>query len=172
MTNAATHPQHPNGKPDIGDDDIVSANQLGPHLGCSRQNIGRLVAEGILTARADGRFNQSACRLALLKHLRAGFRGGVGQSDANVEHTRAKTAMLQSKLAEREGQMITLEASNYAMEKMIGLFLTGLGGFPAKIGDRDMLLRRRVDAAIFDLRTALGKELARIADERDPKEPE
>ena len=53
------------------------------------------------------------------------------------------------------------------MERLIGLFLTGLSGFAARCGGRDLVVRRTIDKAVFDLR--LSEACSKIADERgDP----
>ena len=41
-------------------DDIVTANSLATHLGCTRQNIARLTAEAMIEQRSDGHFDQTA----------------------------------------------------------------------------------------------------------------
>ena len=51
-------------------DDIVTANSLATHLGCTRQNIARLTAEAIIEQRSDGHYDQTASRLRYIKHLR------------------------------------------------------------------------------------------------------
>jgi uncharacterized protein YdbL (DUF1318 family) len=38
--------------------DLVRGNALATHLGCTRQNVARLAAEGIIERRADGRYDQ------------------------------------------------------------------------------------------------------------------
>ena len=57
-------------KRDKLDDDDVTTNTLATHLGCTRQNIARLVAEAIIEQRSDGCFDQTASRLKYIKHLR------------------------------------------------------------------------------------------------------
>ena len=55
-------------------DDIVTANRLATHLGCTRQNIARLTAEAIIEQRSDGHYDQTASRLRYIKHLRSEHR--------------------------------------------------------------------------------------------------
>ena len=52
-------------------DDVVTANSLATHLGCTRQNIARLTAEAIIEQRSDGHFDQTASRLKYIRHLRS-----------------------------------------------------------------------------------------------------
>ena len=55
-------------------DDIVSANGLATHLGCTRQNIARLTAEAVIEQRSDGCYDQTASRLKYIRHLRSEHR--------------------------------------------------------------------------------------------------
>jgi hypothetical protein len=155
--------------PESGHDDgvFVSPAALARHLCCTRTYVMDLVDQRVLERRrADGKLDQDKARADYIAHLRKGR--STAKSAADAEHVIAKTRMLESRLAEREKRMIRTEDAAFDTERLIGLFLTHLGGFGARIGiDRDMVLRRRVEAAVFDLRTALGKEMAKIADERD-----
>ena len=50
------------------------------------------------------------------------------------------------------------------MDQMVGLFLTGLSGFSARCGARDMTTRRMIDEAVFDLRTEISEAATALAD--------
>jgi hypothetical protein len=73
--------------------DGVSGYALAAHLGVSRQYVERLTAEGVLTRRPDGLFDQTASRLAYLKHLKA-ERHGSTSTAAQAEYARQKTRPL------------------------------------------------------------------------------
>lgn len=67
--------------------------------------------------------------------------------------------------------LIPQEEATADMERLIGMFLTGLSGFGARIGGRDLTVRRAIDKAVFDLRTELAEACAKLADERgEPQE--
>jgi hypothetical protein len=55
------------------------------------------------------------------------------------------------------------------MERLIGLFLTGLSGLWVRCGGRDLAARRAIDKAVFDLRVELSEACTKLADE--PGEP-
>ena len=74
-------------------DDVVTANSLATHLGCTRQNIARLTAEAIIEQRSDGHYDQSASRLKYIKHLRSEHRRSP-RTQADADHVRVKTEML------------------------------------------------------------------------------
>jgi hypothetical protein len=50
---------------------------------------------------------------------------------------------------------------------MAGLTLTALSGWPARIAGTDLVLRRRAEALLLELRKALADECNRLADERE-----
>jgi hypothetical protein len=52
------------------------------------------------------------------------------------------------------------------MEQLVGLFLSGLSGFGARIGGRDLAVRRAVDKAVYDLRLEISEACTKQADQR------
>jgi hypothetical protein len=151
-------------------DDIVTPNSLATHLGCTRQNIARLVAETVLIQRSDGNFDQTANRLRYIKHLRENHRH-TPRSKADAEHIAVKTQMLQLRLMERQKELVKLEDHNARIEGLTGLMLTHLSGWPARIAGHDLVLRRRADALLFELRRAMAEAANTLADQEDePKE--
>jgi phage terminase Nu1 subunit (DNA packaging protein) len=164
MTNAA--PCANSAKPDRERsvaDDVVTANSLATHLGCTRQNIARLTAETVLVQRADGAYDQTANRLRYIKHLRENYRS-TPRSKADAEHIAVKTRMLQSKLDERDGKLISAEDAAFRMTTLVGTFIAGLSGFPARCAGKDLALRRALDRAVLDLRTEIGGALNKLGD--------
>jgi hypothetical protein len=65
--------------------------------------------------------------------------------------------------------MLVSEHNDF-MDQAIGLVLTHLSGWPARIGGNDLALRRKAETLLFELRTELANECQRLADERgEPK---
>jgi hypothetical protein len=55
------------------------------------------------------------------------------------------------------------------MEKLIGIVLTKMSGMGARIGGRDLQLRRRVDEVVYETRVDLANTFNKLADEnREP----
>jgi hypothetical protein len=52
------------------------------------------------------------------------------------------------------------------MEELIGMFTSGLAGFAARCGGRDLIVRRAIDKAVFDLRADIASACTALADER------
>src|SRR4051812_30664019 len=74
-------------------DDVVTANSLATHFGCTRQNIARLTAEAVIEQRSDGGYDQTASRLRYIKHLRSDHQRSP-RTQADADHIKAKTEML------------------------------------------------------------------------------
>jgi hypothetical protein len=51
------------------------------------------------------------------------------------------------------------------IDQMAGVVLTHLGGWPARIGGADLVLRRRADALLRELRTEIANAATTLADE-------
>jgi len=68
----------------------VGASALAQHLDCSRTYIGKLEAEGVIQ-RQGYRFPVDQCRVAPLRRERR----RSPRSEADIDHVRAKTEMLQ-----------------------------------------------------------------------------
>jgi hypothetical protein len=78
-------------------DDVVTPNSLATHLGMTRQNVARLTAEAVIEQRSDGCYDQTACRLRYIKHLRDEHRRSP-RTQADTDHVKVKTEMLQLRL--------------------------------------------------------------------------
>jgi hypothetical protein len=142
----------------------VSASALALHLDCSRTYIAKLEAEGVIQRQGDG-FPLDASRVAYLQFLRRERqRSPRGEADADFQ--RAKAELIRIRIAEKKRELIPREEAAGDMEVLIGLFLTGLGGFAARCGGRDLTVRRAIDRAVFDLRVEIATAVSKLADER------
>jgi len=72
---------------------------LAQHLDCSRTYIGKLEAEGVIQRQVDG-FPLDQCRVAYLRYLRR-ERQRSTRAEADADHVKAKTEMLQLRLMEK-----------------------------------------------------------------------
>ena len=52
------------------------------------------------------------------------------------------------------------------IDQMVGMFLTGLSGFAARCGGRDLATRRAIDQAVYDLRLEISQAATKPADQR------
>ena len=110
-------------------DDIVTANSLATHLGCTRQNIARLTAEAVIEQRSDGHYDQTASRLRYIKHLRT---PRSSRAEADAAHVKVKTEMLQLRMMERQRKLVRREDANALIDEICGVVLTHLSGMAAR----------------------------------------
>ena len=143
-------------------DDIVTANSLATHLGCTRQNIARLTAEAVIEQRSDGCYDQSASRLRYIKHLRT---PRSSRSEAEAAHDWAKAEMLQIKIMQQQRKLVLREDVNELLDTICGVVLTRLSGLPARCS-RDMAVRREVERMVFEVRTEMAQACERMGDAR------
>jgi hypothetical protein len=144
---------------------LVTAGALAAHLCCVRSYIGKLVDQGVLERRADGRFDQDLCRAKYISHLRE-ERKRSPRSEADTAFQQAKTALINNRIQEKQRVLINAEEAHAQIDAMCGLFLSGLSGFAARCGARDMAARRMIDKAVFDLRLEISEAATKLADQR------
>ena len=82
----------------------VSASALALHLDCSRTYICKLEAEGVIKRQGDG-FPLDQSRVAYLRYLRREHRRSP-RAEADTDHVRVKTAMLQLRLMEKKRELV------------------------------------------------------------------
>jgi hypothetical protein len=112
----------------------------------------------------DGRFDQDGCRIGYLRWLRAPERRSATQADA--EHVKAKTEMLQLKLAEKRGELVRQSDVDALIDELVGVTLTAMSSMPARCAPRgDLATRRCIERVIFEVRTEVANIAQRKADE-------
>jgi hypothetical protein len=142
----------------------VSASALAKHLDCSRTYIGKLEDEGVLQRDGSG-FDVNASRVAYLRFLRRERRQSP-RSEADADFQRAKAELIRLRIAEKQRTLIPLDEAVGHMDEVIGLFLSRLSGFAARCGGRDLVVRRAIDTAVYDLRVELSEACSKMADQR------
>jgi hypothetical protein len=123
---------------------IVSATKLADHLAMSRTYLDRLVSEGVIKRRDDGRFDLDRCRVDYLRHLRQAKRASVN-GEARAQYDKAKARLTELRVAKLEGSLMEVDDALDATDQMVGLFLTGIGELGARCFPRDIALRRVVE---------------------------
>ncbi|WP_143198741.1 hypothetical protein [Bradyrhizobium sp. AS23.2] len=140
----------------------VSASALAMHLDCSRAYIGKLEAEGVIRRQGDSSpLDQS--RVAYLRHLRRERRQS-SRSEADVDHVRVKTEMLQLRLMEKRRELVRRDDVDDLIDELAGITLTHLSGMAARCS-RDMQVRRNIDAIVDQVRRELAATALAKADE-------
>lgn len=140
----------------------VSASALAQHLDCSRTYIGKLEAEGVIQRQGDG-FALDQSRVAYLRYLRR-ERQQSPRSDADAAHVAVKTEMLQLRLMEKKRKLVPRDVYESMIDEMAGLVLTKLSGWPARVAGTDLVVRRKAEAVLRELRTEIANTCLEMAD--------
>ena len=149
----------------------VNGTAMARHLCFERAYLYQLLAAGVLERGSDGKFALDDNRHRYILHLRE-LRRRSPKSEADAELQRSKSEMLQIRIAERKKELMMASECYGLLDEVHGLFMTHLSSLPAKIGGRDLAMRRKVEAAIYDMRVELSNEAAKRANERgEPPEP-
>jgi hypothetical protein len=143
----------------------VSASALALHLVCSRTYIGKLEADGMIQRQGVG-FPLDQCRVAYLRSLRRERRHSP-RAEADTEHALAKAALLRIRIEEKQRTLVRRDAHEAMINDMVGLVLTKLGGWPARIAGTDLGLRRRAEAVLHELRVEISEAATQLADEAE-----
>ena len=105
----------------------VLQNLLAAHLGCSTNTIVNYVAQGIITKRKDGSYDQDACRLKAFAHLRLLRQGAAAAAgDLHLSAERAKLAQKQTEALEfknalAKGEYVPISIVAGALEARISI---------------------------------------------------
>ena len=88
----------------------VSASALALHLDCSRTYIGKLEADGVIQRQGCG-FLLDQSRVAYLRYLRRA-RHQSSRSEADADHVKVKTEMVQLRLMQARRELVSRDAIN------------------------------------------------------------
>jgi hypothetical protein len=151
---------------------VVSATALAQHLDCSRANVHKLEAEGVLHREADG-YPVDQCRVAYLRFLRR-ERKQSPRGEADAELAKARSEWLRLRSAERLRELVPAETFNEAIDTLAGLTLTAMASIPARLFPyaHNLAERRRCEGIVFQVRRELAaKALQRASEMRDEQVP-
>jgi hypothetical protein len=119
----------------------VSASAQALHLDCSRAYIGKLEAEGVIQRQGDA-YPLDQSRLAYPRLLRRERRPSP-RAEADADHVRAKTEMLQLRLMEKRRELVRHADVDALIDGIAGVTLTALSSLPARCAPRGDLATRR-----------------------------
>jgi hypothetical protein len=142
----------------------VSASALAQHLDCSRAYVGKLESEGVVRRTTDG-YPLDEARVSYIRFLRRN-RKRTPRHDADAKYARAKTEMLQLKLAEKRGELVRQSDVDALIDQLLGITLTAMSSMPARRAPRGNLATRRcIEQVVFEVRTEIANIAQRKADE-------
>ena len=141
----------------------VSASALALHLDCSRTYIGKLEADGVIQRQGDG-FPLDQSRVAYLRYLRRERRQSP-RIEADADHVKAKTEMLQLRLMEKKRELLHRADFDEAIDSIAGIVVTHLSGLAARCSN-DLATRRKIDAVVYEVRKEMAKSALAMADQQ------
>jgi hypothetical protein len=143
----------------------VSASALALHLDCSRTYIGKLEVEGVIQREGDG-FPLDQSRVAYLRYLRR-ERQQSPRAEADADHVRVKTEMLQMRLMEKRRELVRRADVDALIDGIAGVTLTALSSLPARCAPRgDLAIQRRIERVVFEERTEIANVCQEMADKQ------
>ena len=77
----------------------------------------------------------------------------------------ASTSSSHSSTVKRK-ELVRRDAHDAMIERMAGLVLTIIGGWPARIAGTDLGLRRKAEALVFEMRKEMAEAAIKLADEQ------
>jgi hypothetical protein len=141
----------------------VSASALALHLDCTRTYIGKLEADGVIQPQGDG-FPLDQSRVAYLRYLRRERRQSP-RSEADADHVKVKTEMLQLRLMEKRKELVRRSDVDALIDGIAGVVLTHLSSLPARCAPRgDLAIRRSIERVVFEVRSEIAKVCLEMAD--------
>jgi phage terminase Nu1 subunit (DNA packaging protein) len=149
-------------------DGSANATTVARHLDLSHHRIAQLVDEFVLQKLPNGRYDLDDCRVRYLRWLRNPERRSA-RTQADAEHVKAKTQMLQFKLARERGELVRQSDVNDLIHRIAGVTLTALSGMPARCAPPgDFVTRKEIGDVVNQVRrelAAIGEQLADAAGE-------
>jgi hypothetical protein len=142
----------------------ATTREVGALLEISGERIRQLAAEGWFKSVGKDRWNRDEVVRGYCKFLRAEDRRST-RSAAENRVRDAKAREIEMRLAERGRELIAFEEAEGALETIVGMVRTEMGGVAARV-TRDLNLRRAIEKAIDDglarIVTLLAKEVAAL----------
>jgi|SRR6185295_16672200 phage terminase Nu1 subunit (DNA packaging protein) len=127
--------------------------------------VQQLVDEHVIARLPNGKFDQDACRVAYLRWLRDPERRSA-RTRADADFVKAKTEMMQLKLAEKRGELVCQSDVDALIDELMGITLTAMSSMPARCAPRgDLATRRCIERVVFEVRTEIARIAQRKADE-------
>lgn len=147
---------------------VMSATALGELWGVTRQAVAKLTDAGVIRRRPDGSYDAADATRSYVSHLkRPGSRATV--SAAHSELRRQQAEMVRLKLARMKGQLVDLDEYEETIDTLCALFVAEIEAWPARVGGRDLVLRRKIEEAVRDTRerlAAAAAEMGRAAEQK------
>jgi hypothetical protein len=147
---------------------IVSAVKLAAHLDVGRTFIPKLEATGVINRLPGGGYDLDAARVGYVRHLRRA-RAQSPKTAAEAEFMAARTKLLEIKAAEKIGALFPTEVALDIIDEFVAAVTIEIQSIAARVAPADLHLRRRIDAAVFEVRKAISERFAEKARQALPE---
>ena len=87
------------------------------------------------------------------------------RSEADADHVKLKTEMLQLRLMEKRRELVQQADVNELVDGLCGVVLTHLSSLSARCAPRgDLAIRRNIERVVFEVRTEMANVCLQMAD--------
>jgi hypothetical protein len=87
------------------------------------------------------------------------------RSEADADHIKVKTEMLQLRLMEKKRELVRESDADELIDSIAGVTLTALSSLPARCAPRgDLATRRSIERVVFEVRTEIARVCQEMAD--------
>ena len=102
-------------------------------------------------------------RVAYLRYVRR-ERQQSPRSEADADHVKVKTEMLQLRLMEKRHELVRRVDVDELIDGIAGVTLTALSSLPARCAPRgDLAVRRSIERVVFEVRTEIAEVCQQMA---------
>ncbi len=142
---------------------LIGTTELANVLGVSARRVRQLSAEGIIP-RPDsrGRHDLAGAVQAVVANARAG-REGSELSAARKDLLGLKSKKEAIEIARLDRELISMDEHNAVIDALAGTFTAAMGALPARLGGKDIALRRKIEAEIDAFRTEIAEKVTELA---------
>jgi hypothetical protein len=118
----------------------------------------------VIQRQGDG-FPLDQSRVGYLRYLRRERRQSP-RTEADADHIKVKTEMLQLRLMEKKRELVRMDEVNAMIDSMMDVVLTAISSMPARCAPRgDLATRRAIERCVFEVRTEMANMARQEADE-------
>lgn len=142
--------------------EIVGITALAAHLGITRETVGRFVDQGVFERRPSGDFDQTACRLRLVRYLMDRKQQAPGNNFRN-RYDKAKALAAERKLALEARELVPMSDFETTQQTMTALVFAALDACAARQHPHDRAARLRVTEEHTILKAQVSEAFGRLA---------
>jgi len=143
-------------------DGVVGTNELAAIIGKTKQWIGQLTRDGILTQVSRGKYDLAATVQAYIRHVTGtAEEGKISFNDEKAQHEQIKKEMASLELQKMRNNLHTTEDIKYAWGLLLVAFRERLQGLPPRLANKlayindekevRVMMEKLIDEALAEL---------------------